>query len=147
MFNYEIAAAGQNDVHEIFYYLKANIDTYENLQSINYNKVLQIVYNNILTTYPKYNKIIYANIIIGFFSFIEGTDECELNGIYINKHYQHKGLGTSLLKKFISKSEQISKPITLYVFSRNIPAINLYKKYGFKIIEEHNSRFKMIRLS
>lgn len=108
-------------------------------------KVLQIVYNNILTTYPEYNKIIYANKIIGFFSFIEGIDECELNGIYVNKHYQHNGIGTSLLKKFISKSEQAGKPITLYVFSKNVPAINLYQKYGFKIAEQHNSRFKMVR--
>lgn len=57
-------------------------------------------------------------------------------GITIRNGYRGIGLGKYLMKEILklAKKELKSKPkiIRLSVFSTNKPAINLYKKYGFK---------------
>lgn len=57
-------------------------------------------------------------------------------GITIRKDYRGIGLGAYLTKKAIELAQRHLNPapkfIRLSVFSTNKPAINLYKKYGFK---------------
>lgn len=55
-------------------------------------------------------------------------------GILLRKEARGKGLGEKLFKKIMEKAakELKIKIVTLYVFSENKIAINLYKKMGFK---------------
>ena len=55
-------------------------------------------------------------------------------GILLKKKARGKGLGEKLFKKILEKAikELKIKIATLYVFSENKIAINLYKKMGFK---------------
>lgn len=55
-------------------------------------------------------------------------------GISLKKTARGKGLGEKLLKKIIERAakELKIKIVTLYVYSNNKIAINLYKKTGFK---------------
>jgi len=57
-------------------------------------------------------------------------------GITIRKDYRRIGLGNYLMKEIIKLAKKELKPkpkiIRLSVFSNNKPAINLYKKHGFK---------------
>jgi len=55
-------------------------------------------------------------------------------GITIRKGYQGIGLGNYLTSEIIKLAKKELKPkiIRLNVFPTNKPAINLYKKYGFK---------------
>jgi RimJ/RimL family protein N-acetyltransferase len=57
-------------------------------------------------------------------------------GILLRKEARGKGLGEKLLRKIMEKAvkELKVKIITLYVFTDNKIAINLYKKVGFKKI-------------
>lgn len=66
-------------------------------------------------------------------------------GITILKEYSGKGIGSSLLKKVIEWVElnKVEK-IDLEVLEDNVPAISLYKKFGF--IEEGRKR-KAIKTS
>ncbi|HNY35779.1 MAG TPA: GNAT family protein [Candidatus Pacearchaeota archaeon] len=55
-------------------------------------------------------------------------------GILLKKEIRGRGLGEKLLKKVIEKAhkELKVKIVTLYAYSKNKVAINLYKKMGFK---------------
>lgn len=61
-------------------------------------------------------------------------------GISIKKEYRGIGLGTYLIKEIIKLAEKELKPkpkiIRLGVFINNKPAINLYKKVGFKKVAQ-----------
>jgi len=58
-----------------------------------------------------------------------------LEDIYIKKEFRGKGCGDFFFKQFIiySKNKKVKK-MGLGTRVENIPAINLYKKYGFEII-------------
>jgi RimJ/RimL family protein N-acetyltransferase len=54
-------------------------------------------------------------------------------GMSVHHKYRGKGIGSRLLNELIDwaeKNEKIEK-ICLRVFTRNLPAIGLYKKFGF----------------
>jgi len=55
-------------------------------------------------------------------------------GILIKKEFRGQKLGAILIKKIMKESSHLTgiKKIILQVFKNNIPAINLYKKFGFK---------------
>jgi len=70
-------------------------------------------------------------------------------GINIRKGYRRMGLGSYLLKEIIKLAKRKIRPrlriIRMGVFSTNKPAINLYKKSGFKIVAEIPKQFKYKR--
>lgn len=62
-------------------------------------------------------------------------DRIELNYLVVEKKFRNQGIAQSLIEQLFefSKLNNI-KNITLEVNKNNIPAINLYKKNGFKYI-------------
>lgn len=56
------------------------------------------------------------------------------SSITIKKSFRGKGLGMLLIEMLLSETLHLSgiKKIVLQVFGNNIPAINLYKKIGFR---------------
>jgi len=83
---------------------------------------------------PKYNEK-----LIGYIILIK-DDEHRFNLInfIIKKRSQGKGYGSLLLNKTLSILKEYSniKKVILNVKTTNFKAINLYKKFGFKIVEE-----------
>ncbi|MFP4401876.1 MAG: GNAT family N-acetyltransferase [Candidatus Nanoarchaeia archaeon] len=77
----------------------------------------------------------YENKTVGYISLRIENNVCEI-GMSVHKNYQRRGVGTKLLEYAIQycKSQNINT-ILLDVWSEN-PAVNLYKKVGFKVIEE-----------
>ena len=60
-------------------------------------------------------------------------EEAHITNIAVNPKYRRKHIGELLLKTIIDDCyKDMVKFITLEVRVGNIPAINLYKKYGFK---------------
>ncbi|MBP4142737.1 GNAT family N-acetyltransferase [Flavobacterium sp. P4023] len=82
----------------------------------------------------------YKNQIIGTVSLLKVTNDCfELSKMAITEKIQGLGIGKKLIEYCLTyaKENNISKLI-LYSNRRLIPAIHLYKKYGFEEIElEH----------
>lgn len=82
-----------------------------------------------------YTKI-YAFIdnfnIIGFIHINDIYDRYEINNIYVLENERNKKVASKLMEKVINEAQNNKKiNITLEVKKDNLPAINLYKKYGF----------------
>ena len=59
-----------------------------------------------------------------------GSEICSL---FVSANARGQGIGIKLLEFLLSK---IQGPASLHVACLNFPAINLYRKYGFEVIEE-----------
>lgn len=67
--------------------------------------------------------------IIGFLYYSDIYERAEINQIEIDSSYRQCGKATRLLEEMI---HLVRKNITLEVRKNNIPAIRLYKKFGFQ---------------
>lgn len=67
--------------------------------------------------------------IIGYLYYSDIYDRAEINQIEVEVSHRNCGKATKLLQKML---ELVEKSITLEVKNDNIPAINLYKKFGFQ---------------
>ena len=76
-----------------------------------------------------YLLLVEDNEIIGYIYYSDIYDRAEINQIEVNFIHRNCGKGSILLKKMILV---VDKNITLEVKIDNIPAIKLYKKYGFE---------------
>lgn len=73
------------------------------------------------------------NVIVGYIDYWITFDSATIAKICVNKSYQRQGLGQMLMNKMMTniKFHQV-KYLTLEVRKSNLPAINLYQKFGFK---------------
>lgn len=73
------------------------------------------------------------NEIVGFAGILLIIDQVNIMNIVVKKDKRNFGIGSSLLEEIIRYSKiHNATSITLEVNEKNIPAIKLYKKYGFK---------------
>ena len=73
------------------------------------------------------------NEIVGFAEILLIIDQVNIMNIVVKKDKRNFGIGSSLLEEIIRYSKiHNATSITLEVNEKNIPAIKLYKKYGFK---------------
>lgn len=71
-------------------------------------------------------------VIVGFMGMWRILDECHITNIAVLPEYRQRGAATQMINKMIEicKCSEITQ-MTLEVRESNIPAINLYKKFGF----------------
>lgn len=101
------------------------------------------------TINSKYSKIIIQKSgekIIAYLSYtVLGTDTLSIDSIACLKDYRNRGVAASMIK-YMAESFLLPPPniktIILEVRSKNLPAINLYKKFGF---EQNGFRKKYYR--
>lgn len=135
--------AQQEDVDVIFRFNRDLIDRYEDVQSIPYEGVLSWVRQKIEDNIGSYTRIYADGHHAGFYRFIPNGEKMELDDLYIFSEFQNRGIGTRILEKCCSET---SRPVMLYVFSRNTGAWKLYQRMGFKIREIiKNTRYIMVR--
>ncbi len=74
-----------------------------------------------------------GNEIIGFAGIKIILDSADIMNIVTKKNYRNQGIGTLLLQNLISicKKSNLTS-ISLEVNEKNLHAIHLYKKFGFK---------------
>ena len=90
----------------------------------------------------------YKNIVIllvgkrriGYYEISEKKDFLYINDILLTGSYRNKGIGSYLLRKF--KDETKKKKLCLEIWNGN-PAINLYKKLGYKTTKIKNHKVLM----
>lgn len=81
----------------------------------------------------KYFVVKQENEIVGFAGIMLVIDEVNIMNIVVKKDKRNLGIGSSLLEEIIRYSKiHNATSITLEVNEKNIPAIKLYEKYGFK---------------
>ena len=75
----------------------------------------------------------YDDEIVGFVGIWESLDVIHITNIVTKKSKRNLGIASSLLQQAINIANQKqATSITLEVNSKNIPAINLYKKFNFQ---------------
>lgn len=133
----------KQDIKKLYELSKKLIDTYENIQDINYTVVMNWIQNKLNHEISNYYQIYYNHQHVGYIHIIN-EDEIEIDDFYIFDPYQNLGIGSYVLNDIINFS---SKNIFLYVFIKNDKAVSFYRKLGFQISETiKNSRYIM-RLS
>lgn len=92
--------------------------------------ILEQEFNNENTTYIVAKD---DNLVVGFAGILVIMDEANIMNIVTKKDKRKLGIGSLLLEKLIeiSKLKKLAS-IILEVNEKNIPAINLYKKYNFQ---------------
>lgn len=73
------------------------------------------------------------NEIVGFVGIWQSLDIIHITNIVTKKSKRNSGIASSLLQHAINLAiQKQATSITLEVNEKNIPAINLYKKFNFK---------------
>ena len=132
--------ADASDIPVIFAQAKDLIDAYEDTGAIDYDKVLAWVERKITANISEYCRVTADGAACAYYRLCA---DGELDDLYVLPQYRNRGIGTQVLQKCIAESE---KTLYLYVFSRNIRAISLYRRFGFQVIESvSETRFVMRR--
>lgn len=135
--------ATQADAERIFSMSKALIDQYEDIASIDYDKVLQWVRRKIEAQIGEYQRVLMDGSLAGYVHFHPDGERMELDDLYILPEYRGQGIGTAVVEKCCAETE---KPVYLYVFRCNEGAVRLYQRLGFEIVQEvGSSRYIMQR--
>jgi ribosomal-protein-alanine N-acetyltransferase len=87
-------------------------------------------------------KIFYENQISGFIMGRKVLDEVEILTFCILPNYRKQGLGSLLFKSFLETFFQQKVTFFLEVSTKNLEAINLYEKFGFKTVGLRKNYYK-----
>lgn len=129
----QFVAAEKTDTEIIFSQLKELIDSYEDLSSIHYEKVLAWCRGQIEKHIDRYTCILSGGKKAGWYCFSPSDDgRMELDNFYVLPEYRNRGIGTAVLNRCFAQTD---KPIFLYCFIRNTRALALYSRMGFRAIE------------
>ena len=134
--------ATETDIGPIFELCRRLIHDYEDLESIDYPKVMQWVRQKIETSIGEYTAIYADGQKAGYYHFFQNEDGVfEIDDLYIFPAYQNQGIGSGVVKKC---SASVNGTVMLYVFIKNQRAVSLYQRLGFVICETiHGSRYIM----
>ena len=134
--------ATETDIGPIFELCRRLIHDYEDLESIDYPKVMQWVRQKIETSVGEYTAIYADGQKAGYYHFFQNEDGVfEIDDLYIFPAYQNQGIGSGVVKKC---SASVNGTVMLYVFIKNQRAVSLYQRLGFVICETiHGSRYIM----
>ncbi len=86
----------------------------------------------------------YNDLIVGTVSLMcIDEDTFEVSKMAVTEAYQSKGIGKLLIEYSVQTAEEMGiKKLILYSNTKLLPAIHLYKKYGFNEIPLTNSHYK-----
>lgn len=132
--NYQ--AAQKEDINQIFDLNQKLIDQYENVEMIDYDRVMKWVKKKIETYIHDYQAIYYEGKKVGYLYLHDEADKLELDDFYILENYRNQGIGSQVLRDCLTISTKKQRELFLYIFSKNVRAIALYQSFGFEIIKE-----------
>lgn len=129
----QFISAEKADVEIIFSQLKELIDAYEDLSSIQYDKVLAWCRRQIEENIGQYTCILCDGEKASWYNLsLSDDDRMELDNFYVLPQFRNRGIGTAALERCIGETD---KPIFLYCFTKNTRALALYSRMGFRKIE------------
>lgn len=138
--NYKLVNCTTNDIEILeIYKLHSVLDYANNLSKSEISKIKNYVYEMVPNQIEKYKLIIFENKLIGCLLVYNYNDGVLLDEIYLIEEYRNKGIGTDIILNIIN----YNKVVYLWVYKDNNNALKLYKKMGFEIIQETNTRYYM----
>lgn len=112
------------------------------LKLINYGlkELNQPLLKEIKSNYLMY---VFNNYKKGFINYTLSYEIMDIDGIYIFPNERKKGYAYSMMLEFFEFARSKgAKKIMLEVRESNTPALNLYKKLGFKILCKRKNYYK-----
>ena len=138
--NYKLMKANIDDVSILIDYKLKNIFDYaENLSLEEIKQINNYVKSNVPKEIDDYRVICINDKKIGCLLVVNKDDGVLLDEIYLEEKYRNNGIGTSIIKEILSNYNIVY----LWVYKLNTKALSLYKKLGFKIIDETETRYYM----
>ena len=99
------------------------------------NQIISQFIKNINLSFGCFHNKKLVSFLVGNLIFIEKVSEYEIIFIYVKKTYRRKGLANYLLNKiYIQKNKSNLKKIFLEVAENNFPAIEMYRKNNFELL-------------
>ena len=129
----EYRAAEKADAEQIFQMSRENIDQYEDIKAIDYEKVLAWMRRKIENHIGEYVRILCGAENAGYYRMHPENEKMEMDDLYLFPAFQNRGIGTAAITKCLAETE---KPVFLYVFTRNVRAMALYRRLGFQVTEQ-----------
>ena len=137
---YKLLKSSSNDVNRLIEYKKRTIYEYaKDLSDEEINKINRYITSEVPKLINVYCNIMVDNKIIGCLLLTNKDDGKLLDEIYLEKVYRNKGIGTKIIRDILSNNDIVY----LWVYKKNDKAISLYRKLGFNVIEETESRYYM----
>ena len=136
--------ASSADIEPVYELCKGLIMDYEDLDSIDVEKVLAWVRRKLTASIGEYTVMRADGEKAGYFHFFRNEDgEYEIDDLYVFPEFRGRGIGSGAVQRCC---ESVEAPVMLYVFARNEGAVALYKRLGFEITEKiSGSRYLMRR--
>ena len=138
--DFKLKRATKDDLELLKAYKLATILDYAyDLPKEEINKITNYVNKTVSKQIKDYQVIVINNEKVGCLLLEKYIDGILLSEIYLDKNYRRKGIGTKILTNVLNNN-----PIVyLWVYKKNITALNLYKKLGFKINKTTETRYFM----
>ena len=137
---YKLLKSTSNDINRLIEYKKRTIYEYaKDLSDEEINKINRYIASEVPKLIDVYCNIMVDNKIIGCLLLTNKDDGKLLDEIYLEKVYRNKGIGTEIIRDILSNNDIVY----LWVYKKNDKAISLYRKLGFNVIEETDSRYYM----
>lgn len=137
---YELKQTSNEDENILIYYkLRSILDFALDIEEDERVRINNYVRNTIPLQIKDYKIICVDNKKIGCLLVLNYEDGVMLDEIYIEKDFRNRGIATDIIKSLIQKN----KIVYLWAYKLNEPAVSLYRKLGFQIIEENENRYFM----
>ena len=135
--------AEQRDVQIIFDLSRDLIDRYEDVASIDYDRVLNWMHRKIEENIGQYICVFADGRKAAYYRFCRNGQMMELDDLYVLPEFRSRGIGTKILEKCCAET---ADPVMLYCFTRNSGALSLYRRMGFQVTQKvGNTRCIMVR--
>ena len=137
---YKLVKASKKDIPRLIKYKKDIIYMYsKDLVEDERNKIDEYVITSVNEMFKDYYNIIIDDKIIGSILLKDMPQGKLLDEIYLEKEFRNTGIGTDIIRKMLKKNRNIY----LWVYKENKKAISLYKRLGFIMVDETDSRYYM----
>lgn len=121
------------------HHLNTILEYAENLSLEEKNNIINYVKENTKRTIDDSKLIEVNDEVVGSFCVTKYKDGYLLDEIFIDLEYRNKGIGTSIVQKILLDYSLVY----LWVYKNNKRAIEFYKKMGFSISDETETRYFM----
>ena len=137
---YKLVKASKKDIPRLIKYKKDIIYMYsKDLVEDERNKIDEYVITSANEMFEDYYNIIIDDKIIGSILLKDMPQGKLIDEIYIEKEFRNNGIGTDIIRKMLENNRNIY----LWVYKENSKAVLLYKRLGFIIVDETDSRYYM----
>ena len=128
--NLKFSMADVTDALTVYEMAERMILQYEDPESIDISKALAWTKRKITEHITDYERILLNDETVGYFHWIDHVTHWELDDFYILPQHRRNGIGAAALQERLNT---VDKPVILYAFTQNLPAIRLYEKLGFAL--------------